>query len=46
MIRKNLQLELAATLQKKEKEYDKVLSKWKKNIPDAKENLGDDREKW
>ena len=37
---------MSATLQEKEKEYDEVLSKWKKKLLDAKENLGDDRDKW
>ena len=31
----NLQLELAVTLQEKEKEYDEVLSKWKKKLLDV-----------
>ena len=39
-------MELASTLQEKEKEYDKVLSKWKKKIFYEKENLGDERDKW
>ena len=39
-------MELAATLQEKGKEYDEVLSKWKKKLLDAKEKLGDERDNW
>ena len=36
---------MAATLQEKDKEYDEVISKWKKKLLDAKDNLGDERDK-
>ena len=39
-------MELAATLQEKEKEYDEMISKWKKKLLDVQENLVDERDKW
>ena len=39
-------MELVATLQEKEKEHDEVISKWKKKLLDAKDNLGDEHDKW
>ena len=39
-------MQLAATLQEKEKEYDEVISKWNKKLIGSKENMGDDCDKW